>query len=96
MPKKKPLPPEVSEAYSIIAKFNASTMTPEERIERARKAGLASAKKAARAPRKTSKLKAQAGKSSWASLTPEQRQAKIKAMNQARWKAKEQHDGEPE
>jgi hypothetical protein len=92
--KKKPLPPEVAEAYSIISKYNASQMTPEQRAERARKGGLAASKNAANTPAKTRKLKAQAGKTSWASLTPEQQQAKIEAMTAARRAAREKRNGE--
>lgn len=40
-----PVPPEVSEYMSKIAKRAMVTMTPEQRKERARKAGLAKGKK---------------------------------------------------
>jgi len=92
--KKKPLPPEVAEAYRIISQYNHSQMTPEQRQERARKAGLAAAKVAKRAKKVVQQQRANAGKTSWASLSEEERKAKIEALTEGRRKAREKRNGE--
>ena len=76
--KKKQVDPAVSAAASVLGKRSGIRLTPEQRKERASKAGKAAVKKVGE--KKMKERNSKAGKTSWESKTPEEREAHIKKL----------------